>query len=51
MQKYNYFHNTARPSQVNDHITRNNEFNNAIRSNRYENSEKIYPARLFAFYG
>jgi hypothetical protein len=50
IQKYNYFYNTARPSQANDYITKNNEFDNAIRSDCYEDSEKVYPARLLAFH-
>jgi hypothetical protein len=51
MQGHNYFYNTARPFQANDHITKNNEFDSAIRSDRYEDSKKVYPVRLLTFYG
>jgi hypothetical protein len=51
MQGYNYFYNIVRLSQANDHIAKNNEFDSVIRSNRHEDSKKVYPARLLAFHG
>jgi hypothetical protein len=50
MQKHDYFYNTARPFQVNDYTVKSNEFDSAVRSDRYEDFKKIYPARLLTFY-
>ena len=50
MQGHDYFYNITRPSQTNNHTVRNNEFDNIIRSDRYKDSEKTYPAHLFIFH-
>jgi hypothetical protein len=51
VQGYDYFYDITRPFQINDYIVKSNEFDSIVRSDRYEDSGKVYPARLFAFYG